>query len=113
MVAAVADDLVVEHSLLAQAASTVDEVTAELQSARKRLDSEAKELLGAGWTGPAASDFGAGMTSWDAGVADVLAALRTMGTEIAQADQAYRQRDQLSRAALNRIHTPSQAGDDA
>ena len=67
----------VEPWEIASAAGVVREVGDELQVGLNRLELDVETLLAA-WRGPAGAAFAGGWTQWQAGAADVLAALGAM-----------------------------------
>lgn len=79
--------------------------TAEaLQTERAKLDRRVGQLLGSGWTGVAAEQYGAGWSEWREGADTVLQALAAISRLIGEARVELTDTDESVRGAAGRLH---------
>jgi WXG100 family type VII secretion target len=84
-----------------------DEIAAmaeALQTERGRLDRRVGQLLGGGWTGVAAEQYGSGWSEWREGADSVLQALAAMSRLIGEARVELTGTDEAVRGAAGRLH---------
>jgi WXG100 family type VII secretion target len=72
----------------------------DVEQAARPLRTDADELLGGTWRGGAARGFGSGFREWEAGLAEVVRALRTLAEETGAAGRAYAGRDEQGRRTI-------------
>lgn len=75
-----------------------------LQAERGRLDRRVGQLLGGGWTGVAAEQYGTGWSEWCTGAETVLQALAAMSRLIGEARVELTGTDDAVRDAAGRLH---------
>jgi len=75
----------------ATVAGTAASVTAQLDDLKREL-----APLVATWEGQAATDYAARQRRWDAAAADLAAVLARIGTALGQANEGYRQVEQVN-----------------
>lgn len=99
--------LIVERAF-AQGRRDVEQGTERLRAERDRADRVVTGLLGggapgAGWSGTAASAYGAGWDDWRVAADEVLAGLVAMGELLAAAHAGLHLGDDASRAVLDQV----------
>ena len=75
-----------------------------LQTERTRLDRRVGQLLGGGWTGVAADQYGAGWSEWCEGADSVLQALAAMGRLVGEARVELTGTDDAVTSTAGRLH---------
>jgi ESAT-6 family protein len=76
-----------------------------LQSERAKLDQRVGSLLGSGWTGVAAEQYGVGWDEWCGGADSVLRALTAMSRLIGEARVELTGTDDAVSGAHGRLHS--------
>jgi WXG100 family type VII secretion target len=77
------------------------QISDEVRTALRNLESEMDALLTGGWQGSAADGFAQGWQQWRAGAGEVLDGLETMGRLLGQTGQDYHTVDGNSTDTLN------------
>jgi WXG100 family type VII secretion target len=76
-----------------------------LQTERGKLDRRVGQLMGGGWTGVAADQYGVGWGEWCTGADAVLQALSAMGRLIGEARVELTGTDDAVSGAAGRLHS--------
>ena len=91
------------HPAFRTALADLDRGVDRLTDRRRSISRDVATLLDGGWTGTAAEAFDRGWQEWEAGAAEVLAALATMRHRVADVHDDLAERDAGSAASLSSV----------
>ncbi|WP_040866976.1 WXG100 family type VII secretion target [Nocardia exalbida] len=98
------DELQVEVDRLRDASRFIADKAQVIRDRITQLDNTiGKELLADGWRGRAASAYDESWVEWKRGADDIVAALETSATNLADAANRYEQRDTTNRDAITQL----------
>lgn len=85
---------------LSLAAARLQDAGQRLQDGLSRVDLEARDLVGSGWKGDAASAFGQVWEQWHGGAGQVVRGLQTMSELLKVAGNEYARTDEQAAGAI-------------